>query len=109
MLHMDAPLMRGYDGRVKRTTVMLPDEIDARLRFEARRRGVPVAELIREAIEAKYGQAAPPRRFRFSGVPIEAGYPGFPPNAAERYREHLAELYERDYPRDRERPDNADR
>jgi hypothetical protein len=41
-----------YAVCVKRTTVMLPDETDARLRREARRRGVSIAELTREAIEA---------------------------------------------------------
>jgi predicted transcriptional regulator len=35
---------------MKRTTIMLPDEVDTRLRYEARRRGVPLAELAREAI-----------------------------------------------------------
>jgi predicted transcriptional regulator len=36
---------------MKRTTVKLPDELDARLRLEARRRGVTISELTREAIE----------------------------------------------------------
>jgi predicted DNA-binding protein len=36
---------------VKRTTIMLPDEIDVRLRLEARRRGTSVAQVAREAIE----------------------------------------------------------
>jgi predicted transcriptional regulator len=40
---------------VKRTTVKLPDELDARLRHEAARRQVTVAELTREAIEAHLG------------------------------------------------------
>jgi hypothetical protein len=37
---------------VKRTTVKLPDELDVRLRLEARRRGLTISELTREAIEA---------------------------------------------------------
>jgi predicted transcriptional regulator len=37
---------------MQRTTVKLPDELDARLRHEAQRRGVTVSELTREAIEA---------------------------------------------------------
>ncbi len=36
---------------MQRTTVKLPDELDARLRHEAQRRGVTVSELTREAIE----------------------------------------------------------
>ena len=37
---------------VQRTTVKLHDDLDARLRHEAERRGVTVSELTREAIEA---------------------------------------------------------
>jgi predicted transcriptional regulator len=36
---------------MKRTTVKLPDELDARLRHEAERRGMTVSELTRQAIE----------------------------------------------------------
>lgn len=36
---------------VKRTTIKLPDEVDVRLRLEARRRGLTISELTREAIE----------------------------------------------------------
>jgi metal-responsive CopG/Arc/MetJ family transcriptional regulator len=36
---------------LKRTTVKLPDELDARLRHEAERRGMTVSELTRQAIE----------------------------------------------------------
>jgi hypothetical protein len=36
---------------MRRTTIMLPDDVDARLRLEARRRGVSVAQVAREAIE----------------------------------------------------------
>jgi len=37
---------------VKRTTVKLPDELDARLRHEARRRGTTISELTRQAVAA---------------------------------------------------------
>lgn len=37
---------------MKRTTVKLPDALDARLRHEAQRRGTTISELTREAIEA---------------------------------------------------------
>lgn len=40
---------------IQRTTVKLPDELDARLRHEADRRGITVSELTREAIEAHLG------------------------------------------------------
>ncbi len=40
---------------MKRTTVKLPDDLDARLRHEADRRGVTISELTREAIEAHLG------------------------------------------------------
>jgi predicted transcriptional regulator len=40
---------------MKRTTVKLPDELDARLRQEAKRRGMTVSELTRTAIEEHVG------------------------------------------------------
>lgn len=52
---------------MKRTTVKLPDEVDARLRHEAKRRGLTISELIREAIEDHLG--VPGRRtFASTGV-----------------------------------------
>jgi predicted transcriptional regulator len=47
---------------MKRTTVKLPDELDARLRHEAARRGITVSELTREAI-ATYLDVRPRRKF----------------------------------------------
>lgn len=35
---------------MKRTTIKLPDELDLRLRHEARRRGATISEVTREAI-----------------------------------------------------------
>jgi predicted transcriptional regulator len=52
---------------MKRTTIKLPDELDARLRFEAQRRGMTISELTREAIAAHIG-AAPVRRLRAAGA-----------------------------------------
>lgn len=37
---------------VKRTTLKLPDALDARLRHEAQRRGVTISQVSREALEA---------------------------------------------------------
>jgi len=45
---------------MKRTTVKLPDELDARLRQEARRRGTTVADVTRQAISEHLG--GDPRR-----------------------------------------------
>jgi predicted DNA-binding protein len=44
---------------MKRTTVKLSDELDARLRREARRRGTTISELTREAIEAHLSHGTP--------------------------------------------------
>ena len=52
---------------MKRTTVKLSDELDARLRHEARRRGTTISELTRAAIEAQLG-AGPRRRLGAAGV-----------------------------------------
>ena len=38
---------------MRRTTVKLPDELDAKLRHEADRLGITVSELTRQAIEAR--------------------------------------------------------
>jgi predicted transcriptional regulator len=46
---------------IKRTTVKLPDDLDARLRHEAQRRGTTIAEITRTALEAYIG-AGPRRR-----------------------------------------------
>lgn len=40
---------------MKRTTVKLPDDLDARLRHEARRRGVTIADVTRAALEEHLG------------------------------------------------------
>ena len=40
---------------MKRTTVKIPDELDARLRNEASRRGSTISEVTREALEAHLG------------------------------------------------------
>jgi predicted DNA-binding protein len=52
---------------MKRTTIMLPEEVDVRLRLEARRRGTSVAEVAREAIE-KQLPAQPDGRLSFFAV-----------------------------------------
>jgi predicted transcriptional regulator len=47
---------------MKRTTVKLPDDLDAQLRHEAHRRGVTISDLTREAIEAHLGRRRGRRR-----------------------------------------------
>jgi predicted DNA-binding protein len=42
-------------ARMRRATVRISDELDARLRHEAERCGSTVSELIREALEAHLG------------------------------------------------------
>jgi predicted DNA-binding protein len=49
---------------MKRTTVKLPEELDARLRHEAARRAMTISELTREAIEHHLGR----RRLLASGA-----------------------------------------
>ena len=53
---------------MQRTTVKLSDELDARLRYEAQRRGITVSELTREAIETHLGVGRKRRRLLASGA-----------------------------------------
>jgi predicted transcriptional regulator len=53
---------------MRRTTVKLPDELDARLRHEAERRGSTVSELTREAIENLLGPQQGKRRLLAAGA-----------------------------------------
>jgi predicted transcriptional regulator len=46
---------------MRRTTVKIPDALDARLRHEAERRGVTISDISREALEA-YLIGTPGRR-----------------------------------------------
>ncbi|MGH2947750.1 MAG: hypothetical protein ACRDPC_16115 [Solirubrobacteraceae bacterium] len=57
---------------MKRRTISLPDDIEARLRLEAQRRAVPVTEVVREAID----RHLPPRSDGpLSFVAVGAGSP----------------------------------
>jgi predicted DNA-binding protein len=53
---------------MQRTTVKLPDDLDARLRHEAARRGKTVSEVTREAIEEHLGGGRVRRRFLAAGA-----------------------------------------
>lgn len=74
---------------MKRTTIMLPDEIDVRLRLEARRRGTSVAEVAREAIE-KQLPPQPDGRLSFFAIGE-----GSPMDASERVDELVAKSVRR--------------
>lgn len=63
---------------------MLPDDLDERVRLEARRRGVSVAQIAREALES-YVAAVPQGPLSFFGIGE-----GSPPDASERVDEHVA-------------------
>jgi hypothetical protein len=71
---------------VKRTTIMLPDTLDERLRREARRRGVSIADVARHAIERELPEPTPPGALSFFAV--GAGEPG---QAAEHAEDFVAE------------------
>ena len=70
---------------MKRTTVMLPDDLDALLRHEATRRGLTLSELVRGAIETYRGVLTGRRYLRAAG----AGASGRP-DVSERIEEILA-------------------
>ncbi|HWC10410.1 MAG: ribbon-helix-helix domain-containing protein [Actinomycetota bacterium] len=53
---------------MKRTTVKLPDELDALLRHEAARRGVTVSEVTREAIQQHLQTGSGHRRLMAAGA-----------------------------------------
>lgn len=53
---------------MQRTTVKLPDDLDARLRHEAQRRGVTVSQLTRDAIETLLDAPQGRRRLLGAGV-----------------------------------------
>ncbi len=58
----------GMLAYMQRTTVKLSDDLDARLRHEAERRGATVSQLTREAIEALLGQPRGRRRLLAAGA-----------------------------------------
>lgn len=73
---------------MKRTTVKLPDELDARLRHESQRRGRTVSELTREAIDQYLGGSDQRGKRRL--LAAAAGRSGYQ-DVSERIEEILAE------------------
>ena len=58
----------GMLAYMQRTTVKLPDDLDARLRHAAQRRGVTVSQLTRTAIEALLDAPQGRRRLLAAGA-----------------------------------------
>jgi Ribbon-helix-helix protein, copG family len=79
-----------YARLMKRTTIMLPEELDARVRMEARRRGVSIADIAREAIEQFVAPPAPTGHLGFFAVGE-----GGPPDASERVDEFVGKAIAR--------------
>ena len=57
-----------YDADMKRTTVVLPDDLHVLLERERRRRDVSAAAIIREALAAYLGVSDQPRRLLFAAL-----------------------------------------
>lgn len=53
---------------MKRTTISLPDDLAAALEREARRRRLPVSQVVREGLEEHLGRAGERRRISFAAV-----------------------------------------
>lgn len=75
---------------VKRTTLKIPDALDARLRHEAQRRGVTISEVSRDALEAYL--LGPSRRRRLGAA--KTGRSGST-DVSERIEEILAAVANR--------------
>lgn len=59
---------QGMLAYMKRTTVKIPDQLDARLRHEAERQGVTIADISRAALEAYLGESSGRRRLGAAGA-----------------------------------------
>ncbi|HEX9696604.1 MAG TPA: CopG family transcriptional regulator [Actinomycetota bacterium] len=84
---------------MKRTTVKLPDDLDALLRDEARRRGVSMSDVTREAIEA-YLIPRGPRRLSFVGAGASTDGRSIAEHFDEIYAEAMEERFRRKMGRD---------
>lgn len=73
---------------LRRTTVKLPDALDAQLRHEAPRRGLSLSELTREAIATHLGVA--PRRPLLAAGAGRSGRPDIAERIEEILRQEIA-------------------
>lgn len=69
---------------------MLPDDLDDRLRLEARRRGTSIADVARDAIERQLPPAPDPSNLAFFAIGE-----GGPKDASERVDEHVGKAIRR--------------
>jgi predicted transcriptional regulator len=76
---------------MKRTSVKLPDELDAQLRHEAARRGMTISELTREAVESHLAGRHGGRRRLLAAAAGRSGQS----DVSERIEEILAAEVER--------------
>jgi hypothetical protein len=65
-MHIDMYTYICYPGAVKRTTIFLPEDLHERLRREAFRKRVSMAELIRSRLETKSSTSRAARKKRRS-------------------------------------------
>jgi len=72
---------------------MLPDEVNARLRREARRRGLSIAEVARQVLDAHL--PPPPSEGRLSFFSVGEGSPA---DASERVDELVSRALDRRHP-----------
>lgn len=66
---------------------MLPDDLLHRLKHEARRRGVSVARVVRDAVEREFSPISEGKPLSFFGVGE-----GGPPDASERVDEYVGRV-----------------
>ena len=69
---------------------MLPDEVEGRLRLEARRRGVPLAQIVREAVERHLPAPEAGRPLSFFAIGE-----GGPADASERVDDYVGRAVRR--------------
>ncbi len=76
-----------------RTTIMLPEDLRLRVRERARERGIPFAEFVRQALEARLGTPSdrPEEDSLFAEIPVYDG-----PAPVDLAAEHDRYLYEGD-------------
>jgi hypothetical protein len=75
---------------MKRITLVIPDDLNALIQQERRRRDVSAATVIREALEGYFHGGGPPKRLSFIGL----GASGFT-DTSERVDEILAKEWGR--------------